>query len=241
MGVGYSASPLHCIRYLEPVEGAQERSPPAYLVPLLKHFDGIWDGRPTEFQSPAIADIVRWRANLSNKYRSQLGEDLAWDEESDFEKSEDAATSGDMLFRYVAAILDQQGSVGLRALVGTTKPSYPVLNAVFAEADRKGFSGRFPHLLLGARYWFPYKRRLIIEEPSWRGTVERYGSVFEVAEEIASVRDAIAAADPAVTAWTSDKPPSRGDIVAAAWETSDTVSRICAAAAARHLPFWTTG
>jgi len=241
MGVGYSASPLHRISYLEPVEGAKEQPPPAYMVQILKATGGVWDGRPTEFRSPMISDIVRWRTALNDKYRIQLGEELTWDEGSDFEKSEDAATSADMLLRYAAAILDQQGRTAVRALAGTTRPPYPVLDAIFAEAGRRGFGGQFPQLLLGAKYWLPYKRHLIMEEPNWRGNAERYGSLFQLSDEVAKVRDCIADVDPRAMVWTADKDTPKHDVIAAAWQASDTVSRLCAAAVARHLPLWTTG
>jgi hypothetical protein len=210
-------------------------------VPILKAIGGVWDGRHTEFRSPTILDIVRWRNALNDKYRVQLGEDLTWDEGSGFEKSEDAATSADMLLRYAAAILDQQGRTALRALAGAPQPPYPVLNAVFAEAARRGFGGRFPQLLLGAKYWLPYKRHLIMEEPNWRGNVERYGSLFQLSDEIKEVRDSIADADRSAAVWTADKHTPKHDVIAAAWQASDTVSRLCAAALAQHLPLWTTG
>jgi hypothetical protein len=59
--------------------------------------------------SPTIEEILVWRQGVATKYRDQLEEGLTWDESSTFEVSEDVATSGDVMFHYVAAVLDQHG------------------------------------------------------------------------------------------------------------------------------------
>ncbi|WP_218279127.1 hypothetical protein, partial [Pseudomonas sp. FW300-N1A5] len=51
------------------------------------------------------------------------------------------------------------------------------VEAAFANAERRGFGERFPQLLLGASFWLPFSRNLMIEEPDWDGAVQRYGSV----------------------------------------------------------------
>ena len=243
MGVGYSASALHWISYLEPIAGAKEQQPPSDPVTttLLKMRGTVWDGRPREFRSPSVGSIIQWRTELAAKYQTQLEEDLLWDEQSSFEESEDVATSADMLLRYVAAVLDQHGAAAPRILPGTVQPSHSELEQVFAEANRRGFGGRFPQLMLGARYWLPFQRHLMIEEPNWFGSVERYGSLFRLADEIDDVRTFIAAADPSATKWTANRVTAPEDILSAAWQASDTVSRLAAVAAARHVPLWTTG
>ena len=242
MGVGYSASPLHRISYLEPVEDVKAETPPFDPISsFLLKTGAVWDGKPQVFRSPTIADVVRWRTRVSDKYRDQLDEVLFWDENSTFETSEDVATSADMLLRYTAAVLDLRGAVGVRLLVGTAKPAYSVLDAVFAGAERRGFGGRFPQLLLGATCWLPFKRHLIIEEPDWRGDVGRYGSLFRLSDELAEVRGFIADADPGATAWVADKGTPQDDVLAAAWQASDTVSRLCGVAVGQCLPLWTTG
>jgi hypothetical protein len=71
--------------------------------------------------------------------------------------------------------------------------------------------------------------------------VERYGSLFQLSDEIKEVRDSIADADRSAAVWTADKHTPKHDVIAAAWQASDTVSRLCAAALAQHLPLWTTG
>lgn len=67
------------------------------------------------------------------------------------------ATSGDEMFHCVAAILDQRGTSGLNELINITEPPEHEYPAVFAEADRRGFGGRFPDLLLGANVWLPFR------------------------------------------------------------------------------------
>jgi hypothetical protein len=170
-------------------------------------------------------------------YHSQLGDDLSWNEDSAFEQSEDAATSADMLLRYVTAVLDQRGSSAVRDLVNTGKPAVDKLDRVFAETIWRGSGGHFPQLLLGARYWFPFQRHLIIEEPNWLGNVERYGLTFRLMDEVQAVRTSIAGADTGATAWTANRPTTpESDVLAAAWRASDTVSRLCTAAIAQRLP-----
>jgi hypothetical protein len=242
MGVGYQASPLHRIRFLEHIEGAQADAPPPGASLLLKAIPGAtWDGRAARFRSPRIDDIVRWRAALNEKYRSQLGEELSWDESSSFEQSGDVAASADMWLRYAAAVLDQQGPAAFNALGRQMKPASPVLDAAFAEASRRGFSGRFPQLLLRAKYWLPYERDLIMEEPNWRGEIERYGSLFRLSDEIAEIRTSLTAAGAATTRSTTAGGAPDPDILAASWMVSETVARLCAAAVAQRLPLWTTG
>ncbi len=178
---------------------------------------------------------------MSYKYHKQLGGDLVWDEESNFENSEDVATSADMLLRYVAAVLDQQGVQAVRSLAGTAKPTDQVLESVFAEVERRKFRCRFPHLLLGARYWLPYEKHLIMEDQTWRGEIERFASLFQLNTEIKELRGAIAEVAPSATAWPPDKETLDRDVVAAAWQASDTVSRLCGIAMTERLPLWTTG
>jgi hypothetical protein len=62
---------------------------------------------------------------------------------------------------------------------------------------------------------------------------------FHLVDEVTTVRAAIADADPSLihssAAQTSDK------VIVAAWQTSSTILRLAAIAAAKHLPLWTTG
>lgn len=246
MGVGWSASPLHRIAYLDtssmPGRPAVHGDDP--LTDLLIANGGmvtVHDG-PMRSRSPPNADILAWRDRIALKYRSQLGEDLSWNEDSTFERSEDAATSADMLLRYVAALVDQRGPDAARGLANTGKPATAELDSVFAEATRRGFGGRFPQLLLGAQYWLPFQRHMIIEEPSWMGNVERYGSTFRVMNELEVLRTSIIDADPSVAVRTASRPMTpEGDVLAAAWQASDTMARLCSAAIAQNLPLWTTG
>jgi hypothetical protein len=245
MGVGYQASPLHRISYQDrsattPRPAVRGEDP--VMDALIEHSGAIivHEG-PMRFRSPAKADILAWRERIARTYRDQLGEDLSWDEDSGFELSEDAATSADMLLRFVAAVLDQQGPAAARALAGRAKPPHSELDLVFAETDRRGFTGQYPQLLLGARYWFPFQRDMIIEEPSWEGAVERYGSLFRLADEVREVRAFIAGTDPSATAWTAQQETPQDDVLAAAWQASDTVWHLSAAAMAQRVPLWTTG
>jgi hypothetical protein len=242
MGVGYCVSPLHRIIHFDasqittrpPVEGSN--SPIDQVAALTGTNVGV--GTPRLY-SPTTEEILAWRQGIATKYRDQLEEQLTWDEDTTFKVSEDVATSGDVMFHYVAAIFDQHGKSGLSKLINAEEPSTPELHAVFAEADRRSFAGRFPDLLLGAELWLPFKSQLMIEEPNWDGKLNRYGSVFRLVDEVTIVRAAIADTQPSVAhasaADTSDK------VIVAAWQTSNTILRLATIAAAKHLPLWTTG
>lgn len=201
MGVGYSVSPLHRINYLDtsamttrsPVKGSNS------TLDSIAELTGANVGEGTvSLHSPTMQDILAWRERLATKYRDQLEEGLTWDEGTKFEVSDEVATSGDAMFHYAAAVLDQGGKSGLRKLIDVGKPTPQELDAAFAEAFRRSFGGRFPHLLLGANLWLPFNRQLMIEEPNWVGKLDRYGSVFHLVEEVTTVRAAIASAQPSV-------------------------------------------
>lgn len=241
MGVGYSVSPLHRIIYSDmsavstrpPVKGSE--SPVDQVAALIGSNVGVGSSR---FYSPTVEEIYTWRQRLATKYRDQLEETLTWDEKTKFEVSEDVPTSSDVMFNYIAAVIDQRGTSELNKLIDITVPPRHEYEAVFAEADRRGFGGRFPQLLLGANLWLPFKKHLMIEEPNWQGKLDRYGSVFHFIDEIVTVRAAIADVQPsflhASADETADKP------IVTAWQSSTTVLRLAKLAAAKHLPLWTT-
>jgi hypothetical protein len=242
MGVGYSVSPLHRITHLDlsaitsrpPVKGNDS------TVDSLAEIAGANVGEGTvRLRSPSTEDILAWRGRLAAKYHEQLEDGLTWDEDSTFEVSEDVATSGDVMFHYVAAVLDQRGKSELSKLIDVEKPPPQELDAAFAEASRRGFGGCFPHLLLGANIWLPFKGLLMIEEPNWDGNLDRYGSVFQFVDEVTTVRAAIADAQPAVIHSSAIDTSDR--LMVAAWQTSNTILRLATIAAAKHLPLWTTG
>src|SRR5438552_18535807 len=100
MGVGYSASALHLISYLDTQKSPSTPAPAWMGLPGARYYDFAQAG----FRSPAAAEIVAWRDRLAAKYRGQLGEALSWDEASDYSRSEDVGVNDDVLLRYVAAM-----------------------------------------------------------------------------------------------------------------------------------------
>lgn len=241
MGVGYTVSPLCRVNYLDfSKPGRPMAAGESVLADLLKARAFEMSG-PTRYRSPSKQDVLAWRARITAKYQGQLGEDLIWDEDSPLDVSEDVGTSGDMLLRYVAAKLDQGNPDAANVLIHAQTPSQTEVDQVFAEVKRRGFGGRFPQLLLGAEYWLPFKRNLIIEEPDWSGYVTRYGSTPGLADELSAIRALISAADPTVTAWSAKRNEVPGGMLAAAWQASDTISRMCGMAVDQRLPLWTTG
>jgi hypothetical protein len=240
LGVGYQASALHKIGYLDLDKDAPSTSEPPFLWKLPPIPDARYATEPARVRSPAAADIIAWRDRLAIKYRSQLGEVLSWDETSDFVESEDAATSADVLLRYVAARVDEDGSPAIRGLIDADEPPIGEIQRALEGADSRGFTSRFPQLLLRSAFWLPFQRNVIIEEPDWQGASERFGSNFRLEEELRELKALIAEADPRSVEWTNDRGVPTNALWAA-WQASETIARICAAATSRHLPFWTTG
>ncbi|RBP08638.1 hypothetical protein DFR50_12424 [Roseiarcus fermentans] len=239
LGVGYQASALHLISYLVVDAKAPYTTepPPGWKLPPIP--GARYMTEPARFRSPATEDIIAWRDKLATKYAPQLGELLSWDEPRDFYKSEDAAVSGDLLLRYVAAVA-QQGADELAKLVGRQKPAQEELRRALDGAIQRGFTGRFPQILLGAQIWLPFQRNLIIEEPDWQGKTNRFGSAYRLEDEVRELRAAIKKADPQSVQWTSEREVPE-QILGAAWQASGTIARICAVATAQHSPLWTTG
>ena len=239
MGVGYQASALHRISYMVVDENAPYTTePPPGSPPFPPGTRYMKD--PLQLRSPAIVGIISWRDKLAIKYADQLGELLSWDEESEFSESEDAAVSGDVLLRYVAAVTEESGSKGIIDLVGRRKPPRDELHRAFDSADKRGFTGRFPQLLLGSQYWLPFQRNMIIEEPDWQGRTNRFGSTYRLEDQVRELRTMIREADPSTSEWTVHREVP-DQILDAAWQASETIARICAVATSRRLPFWTTG
>jgi hypothetical protein len=244
MSIGYQVSPLHRLIRIN-TAGLHAR---AAVRGENRLFDALKDATAREIQvvdgplrtrSPTVDSILAWRQRLANKFRDQLDEELTWDEGSTYESSDDVATSGDVMLHFAAAVLDQRGQAGLSSMIHPSHPTSDEMEAAFANAERRGFAGRFPQLLLRASFWLPFSRNLIIEEPDWDGSVERYGSAPRLLDEIAEIRAAIAEADPSVEHTTEQDALEHS--LAAAWQTSATVLRLVTIAADRHLPLWTTG
>ena len=244
MGVGYQVSPIHRLIRMN-TAGLKVRPASPGESPL---FDAIRDAtgsparvsdEPLRTRSPDVRSILVWRRGIEIKYRDQLGENLDWSERSTFADSEDVATSGDVILHFAAAVLDQSGQAGLTSMIRRRRPTSDELEAAFVAAERRGFGGRFPQLLLGASFWLPFSRNMMIEEPDWDGIQQRFGSVPCLLDEIIAVRAAIAEAVPSVKVVTEIDPPEYS--LAAAWNTSATVLRLVTIASSKHLPLWTTG
>ncbi|MDQ0474843.1 hypothetical protein [Labrys wisconsinensis] len=242
MGVGYQVSALHRIGYAEPVESVEtEKLNPSDFVGFLLRGAGISSRMgAVNLHYPSISDIKRWRSALNSKYKSQLQENISWDEDDEFSKSEDISSTSDIMLMYVAAIIDKYSVSEACSLIKEGRPPYSNLEDVLTGAKYRGFGGNFPQLLLGARYWLPFKQHLMLEDANWLGRTERYGSIFQLNEEVKEVKKFIKIADPDATKWTSDKETPRDNILGAAWQASDTIFRLGSIALTRHLPLWRT-
>lgn len=239
MGVGYQASALHHILYaVKDDQSFSSEPPPDWPFPAIPgaHY-GRW---PLQLRSPDIVDVIAWRDRLSAKYQNLLGELLSWDETSDFMASDDIGTDGDVALRYVAAFVDGNGPEAVRKLVGVPKPSYEDFIRVFAPAESRGLSGQFPQLVIAPKFWLPFHRDTVIEEPDWEGRPQQFGSVYRLEDELRVLARLIGNADPSATEPTADF--SEPVITLhAAWQAISVILRLCSTAASNHLPFWTTG
>lgn len=236
MGVGYAASALHVIQYLDTGHvGTDGSPPPSWLAAL----PGVRWGGTAKYYSVPARDIIAWRRRIAAKYRSQLGERLTWNENGKWELSADVAVDADTVLRYAAARVDETGPQGLRALVDAPRPAMTEITRALQAVERRGFTSRFPQLLLVSRYWLPLRRNMIIEEPDWKGTTHRFGSSYHFASELNEIRSLIRNADPRAVDWTPDNETT--DIpLWAAWQASETIERVTRAAVSRHLPLWST-
>jgi len=185
--------------------------------------------------------VVEWRERLTAKYRDQLQEELWWDESSSFLASEDFAGSANRNFLYVAAHVASHGDAAARSLIDLPEPKDMTAWSVIESAGKRGFGGRFPQLLLDVRYWLPFSRNMILEEPDPRGRPARFGSLASLAQELDDIRQVIAKADGRATAWTSRQETQHNNVLAAAWQGSDVMQRLCSVALARGLPMFIVG
>lgn len=240
MGVGYQASALHRITYLD-MEAAgpfTSEPPPGFPAPPIPN--ARYAINPPVLRSPAAAEIIAWRDRLAAKYRGQLDEILTWDEGSDFQTSDDVAVGCDVCVRYVAAIVEESGPQAIRRLIDTDKPAPNEIERAFSSVEREGFSGPFPQLKLVSAIWLPFQCNMVIEEPDWRNKIERYGSTYRLADELEELRGLIKGADPRSVEWDERRDPPTKTLWAA-WQASQTIVRICKTANSLHFPFWTTG
>ena len=183
--------------------------------------------------------IVTWQANLAAKYRPQILEDWAWDEQSAFATFEQPLPESLLNLFFVAAVFDQRGPEAARELRDRASPTVPAMLPAFRKAQRRGFVGSFPQLSLGAHYWLPFRPNMMIEEPNWRGTVERYGSVFHLHDEITRLQSLIGDADPSAAAWPQAERPPGSRMLVGAWQASVSILRLAVVAIAQRLPVWT--
>ena len=110
----------------------------------------------------------------------------------------------------------------------------------FINGRRRGFGGSFPQWSTDAHYWLPFHRNMVIEEENWRGTVERYGSIFHLHDEMVVLRSFIANTNPNASAWPSNRMPPENDVFIGAWQANASMLRLTRAAMAQRLPMWTS-
>jgi hypothetical protein len=253
MGIGYEVSPLHRIAYLDTaaMERQQAAAPKSkkdageqYIIDLMTGFSGAGTGQKPKgiigepsFRYPAADAIAPWRDRLAAKYHGQLDEVLIWDESSGFEDGDDVATSADVMLRYVTALADEGGPAALTRLIGTGRPPQADLEQALSRAEQRGYTGRYPQLLLVEQYWLPFRRDMIIAEPDWEGQPSRFGSASNLLRQVTEVRALIRRADPKVVRWTADEDAPE-HVLDAAWQASETVHRLATLAVAHHLPLW---
>ena len=246
MGVGYTASALHGIAYLD-VDGEGEsieaEATPAseseYIRSVLQAPETTTKTFGSYTSDPKV--VAAWRDRLAIAWETELGERLFWDEESEDVECEEAYVSGVVLFHYLAGLADEGGAAAVNALAGAPEVGSAGLDRVFRRMEERGRSGRFPQLMVSPNIWLPFERNLIFEAEDWRGKLAKLGSLYRLADEVRDLRAMIRASDPSVVEWTDRLDPAQDNVLASAWQASESLARTCAVAVAKRLPFWTTG
>lgn len=106
------------------------------------------------------------------------------------------------------------------------------------EAARvRGFSVRFPQPSIAPGFFLPFPANIILEVPDWRGEVSRFGSLPNLARELAEVLALIAAADPSA-ATAGQRDAKHEDRRAGACNAARIKLDLARAGLRENLPFW---
>lgn len=243
MVLGYTAGPLHTISYIDrPTVAIQSKDIPPFFQALIK--ESI-SGVPGELRLSRSKpeDVVNWLHDINKKYEDRLTEKIFWDENSPFTQSEDVSVRLDIRLRYVAAVIvDASEEQAARLLLNNRLPDDTIVQDTLEKTYQTQNLGRFPQLLAGIEYWLPLRSDLIIDEPNWRGTLVRVGSVYRLFDELTAIQRFISRSDPRTAAM--DDTVLQEQIrhpLQAAWLVSRLISRIATAAIGQHLPLYEAG
>lgn len=241
MGVGYSVGPLSkTYFFMDPSEFASEVVDPPPHWPKTDNAV-FFSGGGFKLHQPSPAEILTWQGALSKEHGALIGEAVEWDENVAICEDEEMGSSSSVLMSYVAALLDEHGSVAAAGmLLGREDIASAILRLGHQALKRPGFKTRFPQLLLGAEFWLPYRRDVTFAAPDWRGNMRRYGSIFALSAELDTVRAFIRDANPPATEWTLERdfPPT---VFAKAWQVSEALMRLAVIGCEQHLPMWASG
>ena len=143
MGVGYEASALHLINSLVVDESAPYTTePPAGSGLPLDSRHEIHDWRPPVSLSCRERNHPLARS-IGGEIPCAIGRTAGLGRGEREPADKEAATSADVMLRYVAAIVEERGPGGLRGLVGAEKPPHEEIRRALDGVDRRGFTGRF--------------------------------------------------------------------------------------------------
>ena len=243
MALGYTAGPLHKIGTIDRPAGAisLEGVPPFFQALIKSPSNNSISEIRLNRSKPT--DVLSWLHDINNKYRDRLTENIFWNENSTFMRSEDVSVRLDLLLRYTAAVFDYESEEqAARLLLVTGIPDDSIVEDTLEKSyQRKNFY-RFPQVLSGIDYWLPFKSDLIIDEPNWRGTLVRVGSVYGLFDELHTIQQFISRADPSVAAMPASVPQQQvRHPLQAAWLVSRLMSRIATAAISQRLPLYESG
>lgn len=141
--------------------------------------------------------IFQWWGSIQERNLTQLGSKISWDEASTFERVRDVYPAQDLELSHLLAYIDLFGTASL-ANGYRTRPrnKYGEDRELLANTGKRGFSICFPQAAIGPTYYLPFTANLILEVPDWSGKTERFGSVPNLAKELAEVLAIIEGADP---------------------------------------------
>ena len=191
------------------------------------------------FERSSSPDVVMqwWRA-VQETHISQLRTAVEWDEASKVEVVRYLYAGQELELSNLLAYVDQAGTdalaTGFRARSrGVDGDDTELLKSSYA----RGSAVRFPQAMIAPEFYLPFPANIILEVPDWRGETSRFGSLPNLARELAEVLALIAAADPAAAA-AGQNDAQHEDRLAGACNAARIKLDLARAGLRANLPFW---
>ena len=163
---------------------------------------------------------------------------VEWDETSKIEVVRHLYAGQELELSNLLAYVDQAGTDaladGFRARNrGIGGDDAELLKASYA----RGFAVRFPQAMIAPEFYLPFPANIILEVSDWRGETSRFGSLPNLARELAEVLALIEVADPAAAAAGQNDVP-HDDRLAGAYNAARIKLDLARVGVRENLPFW---